>query len=107
MLRGGVWKPRTSPYAFRGMPQLAPSSKRERRPGFKSSPVMTRPCRLWFRTVDAFKSAPATLSTTAAHPNWQMQPNDTKCCFKRSIHMGPINELILARSTLQATATAM
>jgi len=102
MLRGGVWKPRTSPYAFRGDARsLATLLKAREETGLQ---VVTEVMELDHvglcvsHKVDAFQvGARNALNYSLLTQIGQMTAqSDTKVLLKRSIHMGPINELILA-----------
>jgi 3-deoxy-7-phosphoheptulonate synthase len=108
MLRGGVWKPRTNPYAFQGdVKSLDILMEASRRTGLPVDTEVMEEAHIPL----ALDAGVACLQVGARNAlNYSLlraigravDKRDTCVLLKRSIHMGPINEFISAAEYIAA-----
>ncbi|MGL1934549.1 MAG: hypothetical protein OCD01_05995 [Fibrobacterales bacterium] len=112
LIRGGVWKPRTSPYSFQGSEKGLETllrAKEETGLGVVTEVMELEQVKLCVEAkVDCFQvGARNALNYKLLQQIGQLTHNtDTKVLLKRSIHMGKIDEFILAAEYIAGNGNA-
>ncbi len=112
LIRGGVWKPRTSPYSFQGSEkglEILLEAKAQTGLGVVTEVMEIEQVKLCVQAqVDCFQvGARNALNYKLLQQIGQATHNtDTKVLLKRSIHMGKIDEFILAAEYIAGNGNA-